>query len=121
MGSLDALLGQLEQWPEKTLLILHNFDELQPGGTSGYDDGFFELLNGIHDRSGLSLLCVSEHLRHNWLLQLEEMHLPPLTKEQIMDELRRRGVAEPELPKTAGRLLQQKTPYVALGTLHPET
>jgi len=117
---LGTLLDALARRGGKTLLILHNFDELQTGEESGYDDRFFAQLNDIRGRPNLSLLCVSERVHDEWPLRDEEMRLPPLTGEQIIAELRRRGVAEPELWQIADRLRQEQAPYTALDTLHPE-
>lgn len=113
-------MDTLEQKGGKTLLILHNFDELQSGEESGYDDRFFGLLNGIRDRSHASLLCVSEHPHDDWPLQLEQIPLPPLTGEQIAAELRRRNVDESRLSEITDQLLQQHAPYTALDALRRE-
>lgn len=121
MDSLDGLIDRLPQLSERTLIILHNFDELQPGRISGYDDAFFETLNGIRKRPGIALLCVSERLPENWPLHIETVPLPPLTPDQILAELTRRNVpAQPESwPEIASWLAGKPEPYSLLDL--PET
>lgn len=115
-GSFGAWLDVREQGPERTLIVLHNLDELQEGTDSGYDDGFFAALNGVKERPGLSLLCVSERLREAWPLHLEVLMLPPLTADEILTELQRRNpaVASTAWPGLARWMAAQPAPYSLL-------
>jgi hypothetical protein len=115
-GSMEALLDRLPQMAGRTLIVLHNFDELNPCLASGYDDAFFEALNGIHERVGIALLCVCEQVPEAWPLQIESIHLPPLTPEQLMAELARRNFAVPpeSWPDIANWLAVQPAPYSLL-------
>jgi hypothetical protein len=114
--SMKSLLDQLPQVADRTLIILHNFDELQPGKASGYDDAFFAALNGMRGRDGIALLCVSEQVPEASPLQVEALPLPPLTPEQLMAELARRNVPAPpkSWPNIAKWLANQPAPYSLL-------
>jgi hypothetical protein len=114
--SLEDLLDRLAQRPGRTLIILHNFDELQPGPASGFDDAFFAALNATRGRSGIALLCVTEHMPTDWPLHLDSMPLPPLGPDQILAELARR---DPPVPQDtwaaiADWMAGQPAPYALL-------
>jgi len=114
--TLEALLDRLASDHAATLIILHNFDELQPGEASGYDDPFFMGLNSIANRETIALLCISEQLPNTWPLQIEALPLPPLNRLQLLDELYRRqppGTAD-KWPEIAAWLASQDAPYTLL-------
>ncbi len=115
-GRFDDLLDRLQARHARTLIILHNLDELQKGRDSGYDDGFFTLLNGMDGHVGLSLLCISECLHEAWPLDIEAVMLPPLSEAQILAELKRRQppVATSAWPGIAAWITAQPTPYTLL-------
>ena len=71
---LDSVAGEASQ----TLIILHNFDELQFGEQSGYDATFMQLLNSIPARPNLSLLTVTVSLPEQWQLSITTLPLPEL-------------------------------------------
>lgn len=116
VARFDGLLDALQQRSTPTLIILHNLDELEAGAASGYDGDFFAALNGIHGRTGLSLLCVSERVPAAWPLDLETVMLPPLTEAQILAELERRNppVAASAWPGIARWMAAQSAPYTLL-------
>lgn len=114
--SLEDLLNILTRRTGRSLLILHNLDELQPGAASGYDDAFFAALSGICNHAGIALLCVSERVPEDWPLQIESILLPPLAPKQLLAELARRNPpAPPEIwPEIAAWLAGQPAPYTLL-------
>lgn len=116
IDSLEDMLDRLAQRSERTLIILHNLDELRPGTASGYDDGFFTSLNGVRSRSALSLLCVCEHAHADWPLDIETLFLPPLTPDQALAEMTRRDppVGPGERPAIARWIVAQPAPYALL-------
>jgi hypothetical protein len=93
ISDADNLERLLEQLPRQTLIILHNFDELQPGEASGFDARFFAALNGMDKHAGLALLCVCESIPPELQRSIEACSLPPLTGKEIANELALRGVA----------------------------
>ncbi|MDQ6998878.1 MAG: hypothetical protein Q9M17_09200 [Mariprofundus sp.] len=130
---LDSILNQIENKIQKSLLILHNFDELRCTESihTGYSSLFFQALNSIQHRKNIALLCVSEHAFDHYLIQAdgsevphsnldaESIHLPTITCRQIIAELRRRNVhlSENELQQLASSLRGQPAPYSALENL----
>jgi len=113
---LDALLDALQQRPEPSLIILHNLDELECGEASGFDETFFAGLNGVKERPGISLLCVSERVHEAWPLYIEAVELPPLTADEILAELERRQppVDTSAWPGLARWMAAQPAPYSLL-------
>ncbi len=77
-GSLASLLTQLQASETHTIIILHNFDELNFGKETGYDPDFIDLLNGIGQRDHLSLLTVTVSPAPLHGLNLDLLPLPPL-------------------------------------------
>lgn len=120
-NALETMLGQLQQRSGHTLIILHNLDELHPGPDSGYDDVFFRTLNTIATRPGIALLCVCEHEQADWPLNMEAIFLPPLTPDQVLEEIARRNPPiEPDTwPAMARMIAKQPCPYTLLE--RPET
>jgi len=106
-------LSQAVESSRKTLLILHNFDELSEENSSNQQ--FIEQLNSIEMQSTLSLLTVSEK-RAIQSLQTTPLLLPILTSKQLCRELERHQpkLSEIKLTKIANRLLLDKAPYTAL-------
>ena len=60
---------------DQTLLVLHNFNELEPGERSQM---FLDRLIQLCTRNNISLLCVTEREEQN-SLKLESFQLPPLS------------------------------------------
>lgn len=114
--SLDALAEHLARSSEKWLIILHNFDELQTGEESGFDNHFFKTLNSVATTANIALLCVSESAVHGLPLHLEAIDLPPVTETQLLNEIGRRHlqVASTEATPMAAWLLKQRAPYTLL-------
>jgi len=106
-------LSQTVDSSRKTLLILHNFNELNQENSSSQP--FIELLNSISKQPALSLLAVSEK-RVTQSLRITPLLLPVLTSKQLSRELERHRpkLSENELTEMANRLLLDKAPYTAL-------
>ena len=60
---------------DQTLLILHNFNEMEP---SEKNQSFLDRLIKLCKRQDISLLCITESEDQN-SLKLESLQLPPLT------------------------------------------
>jgi len=128
--SLDSILGLIEKEERKSLLILHNFDELRcpESLNAGFNIDFFQALNSINHRDNIAMLCVSEYAYSNYLLQVDgseiplsnldakAMDLPGITYDQILAELHRRNEHSSEalLQQLALSLRNQPAPYSAL-------
>ncbi|MFC1542649.1 hypothetical protein ACFL4M_02050 [Pseudomonadota bacterium] len=96
-----------------SLLILHNFDELNEETNSNQQ--FIEQLNSIEMQPTISLLSVAEK-RAVQSLRTTPLLLPVLTSKQLCRELERHQPKLPEnkLAEVANRLLLDKAPYTAL-------
>lgn len=118
---LETLLDRLTGRSERTLIILHNLDEMQQDETGGYGEDFLAALATVRVRAGIALLCVSERPPQAWPLDLEMLTLPPLNEEQILAELARRDapVRREDWPRIARWLAGQPAPYSLLA--RPDT
>ncbi|OIO74420.1 MAG: hypothetical protein AUJ57_02235 [Zetaproteobacteria bacterium CG1_02_53_45] len=130
LGALDELLDLIEQSGQKTLLILHNFDEIRNRSAlaGGYNQGFMQTLNSVRYRENIALLYVGECEYDNYLLQedgtalsdstldADRLELPALRLDQLLSELQRRALplSANELNELAGWLLGQHAPYSIL-------
>lgn len=100
---LDQLFEGLEKQPVRYLVFLDNYDALldNPGNDDGYDVNFFDDLNFIKNKDNICLVCTTcqphnsqpvfinkKSYRNSWLTLEKEM-LPPLTRNQILQELER--------------------------------
>lgn len=117
--SLASLLAQLAADPQPTLIILHNFDELQPNDSRDFDARFFAALNSIGEHEGLSLLCICER-RPDGLPAIETLPLPPLAKAEIAAELVQRGLQPDEAAQCADHIICDPAPYSAIEAIAPE-
>jgi len=132
-SDLNSILNRLEKSYAESLIILHNFDELRSskGIDEAYNIDFFKALNSIRTRHHIALLCVSENRHNHYLLEAdgretahsrldaESLHLPELTHEQIMRELKRQVLpfTESELHEFTASILNEGAPYSALKQL----
>ncbi|MDX8405543.1 MAG: hypothetical protein R8K50_05260, partial [Mariprofundus sp.] len=65
-----------------------------------------------------SILCVSEHQSGDLFIHTESILLPPLNKQQLLAELKRRALNLP--PEVCNRILEEAAPYSALDQLMAE-
>ena len=109
---LDQLFEGLEKQSIRYLVFLDNYDALldNPGNDGGYDVNFFDDLNFIKNKDNICLLCTTcqphnsqpvfinkKSYRNSWLTLEKEM-LPPLTRNQILEDLERQVGEEEWLP-----------------------
>jgi hypothetical protein len=122
LSNIGSLLDHLERNGQQTLIILHNFDELQSGDDTGYNEPFFKHLNNINARASISLLCVSEKVSGS-PLQIESLQLPALTSSQLLEELSHRNLdlTQSELTQLAYKLSIESSPYTELETWYRST
>jgi len=125
----NKLLDLIEKIGRRSLLILHNFDEIECSNTAvnAYHHHFFQALNSINQRSNIALLCVSEKAYsklsvgkiHMKSIDAESFHLPTLTLEQLLAELLRRKLphTKQKTQALAKYLFNQPAPYSALDDL----
>jgi len=134
--NFKTLLNNIEKQHEKSLLILHNFDDLRADNdiSIGYDQHFFQALNSIQQRCTMALLCVSTAPHDHYRLHAdgsENKHahinarpiaLPRLSQQQLIAELQRRDPSqtEDELHVLSANLLLQAASYSALNKLLSE-
>lgn len=118
---LSSLLSLLSNSRQKSLLILHNFDELMtaPKHPEGYPEHFLDQLNRIDYLESIALLTISEKRELAARLHIEEMVLPTLNYEQLCSELKQRAAAltESERHELAKWLCHHSTPYSTLDSL----
>ncbi len=120
----DALISRVVSAATPALLILHNFDER--GRNKQEHDGSspdpVAILKRIAGGNEITLLCVSAQPPAPDLpLDAKLIMLPPLTADQLLNELRRRSMPLPaaELSALACRLTHQAAPYSALNAAAP--
>jgi len=105
---LEAVICACLKQQEQGLLILHNVDLLQ-------DHDLIPQLNETSKLNNINMLYVSEDETHQDILAAESVYLPPLSKSQIVAEIKHRGLnADTD---TVELLLNDPAPYTALAKL----
>ncbi|MDX8405182.1 MAG: hypothetical protein R8K50_03435 [Mariprofundus sp.] len=93
------------------LLIVHNVNLLKT-------DSIIKALITTQNNNHISILCVSEHQSGDLCIQTKSMLLPPLNKQQLLAELKRRTLNLPH--EVCDRILEEAAPYSALDQLMAE-